>query len=95
MYPIRHYGSYMTTTQAAGASAADAEIADRITNALIVKNISARSVSDETGISYPTLRRSLKGGRSLSFEEFHKIAGVIGVNPSSLLPDSLANRNAA
>ncbi|QDG65810.1 helix-turn-helix transcriptional regulator [Pseudarthrobacter sp. NIBRBAC000502772] len=85
----------MTTTQAAGASAADAEIASRITNALIVKNISARHVSDQTGISYPTLRRSLKGGRSLTFLEFHKICGVIGVPPSSLLPDSLADRSAA
>jgi len=85
----------MTTTQAAGAGAADAEIASRITNALIITNISARHVSDETGISYPTLRRSLKGGRSLTFEEFHKICGVIGVPPSTLLPDSFTDRSAA
>jgi transcriptional regulator with XRE-family HTH domain len=85
----------MTTTPAAGAGAADLEIAARISNALIVKNISARHVSDETGISYPTLRRSLKGGRSLTFLEFHKISEVLGVPPSALLPDSLADRSAA
>lgn len=77
------------TTQPAGGRGADAEIADRITNALIIKNISARTVSDVTGISYPTLRRSLKGGRSLSFQEFIKIAEVIGVEPTALLPDEL------
>ncbi len=85
----------MSTAKAAGANEADIEIADRITNALIIKNISARSVSDATGISYPTLRRSLKGGRSLTFQEFHKISAAIGVQPSTLLPDSLAERSAA
>lgn len=78
----------MTTSQAAGAGAADIEIADRITNALILKNINVRSLSDATGIAYPTLRRSLKGGRSLTFLEFSKIAGVIGVQPSTLLPEA-------
>lgn len=85
----------MTTTQAAGAGAADTEIAARITNALILKNITARAVSDATGISYPTLRRSLKGGRSLTFLEFHKIADVIGVQPSTLLPATLTAKQDA
>lgn len=81
----------MTTTQAAGAGAADREIAARISNALIVKNINVRFVSDETGISYPTLRRSLSGGRSLTFQEFHKIAAAIQVHPASLLPPALTD----
>jgi lambda repressor-like predicted transcriptional regulator len=79
----------MTTTQAAGAGAADLEIAARISNALIVKNINIRALSDETGIAYPTLRRTLKGGRSLTFQEFTKIASAIQVHPSTLLPASL------
>lgn len=83
------------TTTAAGAGGADQEIAGRITNALILKNLSARHVSDETGISYPTLRRSLKGGRSLSFDEFIKIAGVIGVEPAALLPNTLTGKQEA
>lgn len=79
----------MTTSPAAGAGTADNEIAARISNALIVKNINVRALSDETGISYPTLRRSLKGGRSLTFLEFTKIAEVIGVPAATLLPDTL------
>jgi transcriptional regulator with XRE-family HTH domain len=79
----------MTTQQSDGNTAADTEIAERINNALIVKKLSVRTLSDETGISYPTLRRSLKGGRSLSFQEFYKIAAVIGVQPSALAPDTL------
>jgi transcriptional regulator with XRE-family HTH domain len=83
------------TTQAAGAGGADQEIAGRITNALTLKNITARRVSDETGISYPTLRRSLKGGRSLSILELIKISQVIGVPASALLPDELIERDVA
>lgn len=84
----------MTTSQAAGAGAADVEIADRITNALILKNIKVRTLSDATGIAYPTLRRSLTGGRSLTFLEFSKIADAINVQPSALLPATLTG-NAA
>jgi lambda repressor-like predicted transcriptional regulator len=85
----------MTTTQAAGAGAADLEIAARISNALIVKNINVRALSDETGIAYPTLRRTLKGGRSLTFHEFNKIAAAIQVHPATLLPPSLTSETAA
>lgn len=78
----------MTTTQA-GAGGADQEIATRITNALIIKNISVRALSDETGISYPILRSSLKGGRSLTFQQFNRIATILHVHPATLLPASL------
>lgn len=84
----------MTTTQA-GAGGADQEIATRITHALIVKNISVRALSDETGISYPTLRSSLKGGRSLTFHQFNRIATVLQVHPATLLPTSLTTETAA
>ena len=76
----------MTTSQGAAADATDKEIADRITNALIVKRTNVRTLSDTTGISYPTLRRSLTGGRSLTILEFSKIAAAIDVRPSTLLP---------
>lgn len=79
----------MTTPKTGANDATDTQIADRITNALIVKGTNVRALSDETGISYPTLRRSLKGGRSLTFAEFRKIAHAIGVAPSALLPDTL------
>jgi lambda repressor-like predicted transcriptional regulator len=78
----------MINSPAAGAGAADIEIAARISNALIVKNINVRALSDETGMAYPTLRRSLSGGRSLTILEIGKIAGAIDVHPSILLPTS-------
>jgi lambda repressor-like predicted transcriptional regulator len=82
----------MSTSQAAGANESpDIQIAHRINNALIVKGTNVRALSDETGISYPTLRRSLKGGRSLTFAEFGKIAHAIGVQPSALLPATLTD----
>jgi len=80
----------MTNPTGSEAASPDAEIASRITNALIVKNINVRALSDETGISYPTLRRSLKGGRSFTFSEFGRIAESLGVPPSSLLPETMA-----
>lgn len=90
-----NYSRHMATNESATSATPDQEIADRITNALIVKNVSVRSISDQTGISYPTLRRSLKGGRSFTFAEFTSIAGALGVPPSVLLPDALAVRGAA
>lgn len=77
------------TTPPNGATTADTQIAERITNALITKNITVRALSDATGISYPTLRRSLAGGRSLTFREFGSIAATIGVSPGTLLPADL------
>ena len=85
----------MTTPNDGVNDATDAAIAERIANALVVKNITALALSEETGISYPTLRRSLKGHRSLTFQEFGRIAGALRVRPSALLPDSLADRDAA
>jgi lambda repressor-like predicted transcriptional regulator len=79
----------MTTHPNGANDATDTQIADRITNALIVKGTNVRALSDATGISYPTLRRSLKGGRSLTFAEFGKIAHAIGVAPAALLPATL------
>lgn len=76
----------MTTSPNGAASAADAEIGSRIANALIVKGTNVRALSDATGISYPTLRRSLTGGRSLTFLEFSKIANAIDVPHKTLLP---------
>lgn len=84
----------MNTSQAAGADTTDAEIGNRITNALIVKGFNQKTLSDATGIAYPTLRRSLSGGRSLTFLEFTKIASAIDIQPSALLPATLTG-NAA
>lgn len=79
----------MSTSPNGAASATDAEIGSRITNALVVKGINQKALSDATGIAYPTLRRSLSGGRSLTFLEFAKIANAIDVEPHALLPATL------
>lgn len=68
---------------------AEADLVHKITNALIIKGISILTLSEETGIAYPTLRRSLKGQRSLTFNEFGRIANALNVEPSALLPDTL------
>lgn len=67
----------------------DAEIGSRITNALIVRNTSVRALSDSTGIAYPTLRRSLSGGRSFTLRELGDIARTLDVNAMALLPAEL------
>jgi transcriptional regulator with XRE-family HTH domain len=79
----------MSTPRSGTATATDAEIAARISNALIYKNVNARDLSTETGISYKPLLASLKGNRSLTVVEFRKIAAAIDVLPSALLPDTV------
>lgn len=85
----------MDNTKAAGANTTDKEIGSRIANALIVKGTNVKALSDQTGISYPTLRRSLTGGRSLTIREIGTIAASIGVEPAVLLPTTLTERAAA
>lgn len=80
----------MSTPRSGTATATDTEIAERISNALIYKNVNARDLSIETGISYKPLLASLKGNRSLTVVEFRKIAAAIKVKPSELLPDEVA-----
>jgi DNA-binding Xre family transcriptional regulator len=84
----------MNNTKAAGADQnADIEIAERITHALIVRGINKKSLAQQIGLSYTTLRRSLEqyrgDNRSLSFRELGRIAEVLEVKPSTLLPESL------
>ena len=85
----------MSTVTSGTATATDTEIAERISNALIIKHVSVKALAEKTGLTYPTLRRSLAGERSLTVVEFRKIADAIEVKPSALLPDALADRSAA
>lgn len=75
----------MTTTQ----NEIDTEIGSRISNALIVRGHSVKALSEVTGIAYPTLRRSLSGGRSLSIREIGNIATALDISPGALLPAAL------
>jgi len=85
----------MSNSHDSATSATDIEISNRITSAMLIKGVTVQKLSEGTGISYPTLRRSLKGQRSLSFAEFGRIAKAIGVSASALLTDELAGRAAA
>lgn len=86
-----NYGSGMNKTTTGLPPTPDTELARKINNALIVKGVSVHRLSEDTGITYPTLRRSLKGQRSLTFNEFGRIAHALDVEPSYLLPESLAS----
>jgi transcriptional regulator with XRE-family HTH domain len=79
----------MSIATSGTATATDTEIAARISNALIYKNVNAKDLAARTGISYKPLLASLKGNRSLTVVEFRKIADAINVRPSALLPDAV------
>lgn len=86
----------MSNRKAAGANHnPDVEIGNRIANALVVKGTNIKTLSDITGISYPTLRRSLSGGRSLTIREIGNIAGALNINTATLLPAELTQADAA
>lgn len=79
----------MTTSPAAGAPTVDAEIGARIRNAILVSKSNIKALSDVTGIAYPTLRRSLAGGRSLTIRELGDIADALHVSTKTLLPGAI------
>jgi len=85
----------MSTPHEGATSVTDNEIAERIHNALIIKNRNVKDLSEDTGINYKRLRLSLKGERSMTVTEIEKIASVFKVKPSALLPDTFARRSAA
>lgn len=80
----------MNKSPATAATTADTEIADRITTRLNELDISRISLAEKVGLTYTTLRRSLEqhrgDARSLSIRELSKIADVLNVSPSALLP---------
>lgn len=96
---MNNYIGFMNNTRSRADNAADIQVADRIMHAMIVKGLTLKDLADETGISYSTLRRSLHQDRpdrrSITFQEFHKIAAALSLQPSALLPDTLAARDAA
>jgi len=85
----------MGTPQSGAAAAMKKEVAERITNALITKNVPATVLAERTDMSVKQIRSSLKGDRSLTVEELHQIADAIEVMPSSLIPGWFPARDAA
>ncbi|MFS0715520.1 helix-turn-helix transcriptional regulator [Arthrobacter sp. 1P04PC] len=80
----------MNTTTRHVNNAADADVADRIMHAMIVKGITRKALAENTGLSYSKLRRSLEqhrdDARSFTVEELRKVAGALNVAPSTILP---------
>ena len=83
----------MNNSEAAGASRVDIYIAHQIKNALIVQGTNQTELSNKTGISYSTLRRSLHQDRpdrrSLTIADIERIAAALEVPPYVLLPATL------
>lgn len=48
---------------------------------------SKKSISDETGIPYPTLNRKLAGKSEFSFRELFLLSEALGVAPWTLTPE--------
>lgn len=82
----------MLTPPGGETTAADIQIAHSIMSERSKRSKTIRALADETGISYPALCQSLSGERSLSFNEFGRIAQALEVQPAHLLPDELQVR---
>lgn len=55
---------------------------------------SKRSVSDESGIPYPTLNRKLKAQNEFSFSELYLLAETLGVPPWRFTPAAFSRPKA-
>lgn len=81
----------MTTPPPGATVAADPQIALRIKGAIKDNKTSLLALSNETGIAYPTLRRSIEGGikghRSLTVCELGAIASVLHIKAADLIED--------
>ena len=53
------------------------------------------SISDQTGIPYPTLNRKLAAKTEFSFRELLLLADALGVSPSAFTPPAFARTVAA
>jgi hypothetical protein len=57
-----------------------------VRDAIAESDRSKRSVSDETGIPYPTLNRKLAGKSEFTFRELLALAEALGVAPWAFTP---------
>lgn len=78
----------MINTETGALDPFDVEVGRRIGEAVLIKGTTLLAVSDSTGISYATLRRSVKGQRSLNMQQFGKIAKVLDIKPATLIPEA-------
>lgn len=62
------------------------EIADKVAAAILRSGRSKASVARDAGIPYTTFGRKLDGHVEFTFSELLRLAEVLGVAPSSLVP---------
>lgn len=63
-----------------------------VREAIADSEMTKRSVSDQTGIPYPTLNRKVAGKGDWSFRELVMVAEVLGVSPSKFTPPQFQRR---
>jgi transcriptional regulator with XRE-family HTH domain len=85
-----NYGRNMTNKQTEEVNKFHAEVGKRIGEAILIKGQSMVGVSEATGISYSSFRRSIRGARPLNVAELAKIANALDIPPHTLLPEDLA-----
>lgn len=68
------------------AEAVNEWIALAVQDAILSSGRTKRSLSDETGIPYPTLNRKLAAKTEFSFRELLLIAEALGVSPATFTP---------
>ncbi|SEC89266.1 helix-turn-helix domain-containing protein [Arthrobacter woluwensis] len=66
------------------------EIADKIAAAIFRSGRSLNSVATESGIPRTTFQRKINGTTPWTVEELAAVGDVLGVKPSSFLPDRFA-----
>ena len=90
----------MNNSKALGATRdTDMEIAHRINKARLARGVSKELLAQTVGLSYTTLRRILEqergDRRSPTIRELSKIAEVLQVEASTLLPEELKQPDVA
>lgn len=70
-------------------SAADVEVGERVAEALIVKRVTVKSMAQELGMSYSTMRRTLGGERSFTIRQLRQVAQSLSIKPAALLPEQI------
>lgn len=72
------------------AEAVNEWIALAVQDAILSSGRTKRSLSDETGIPYPTLNRKLAAKTEFSFRELLLIAEALGVSPATFTPPAFS-----
>lgn len=71
------------------------EVAHNVRQAMDNKDESILNTAKLSAIAYSTFHRKLEGGGSFTMSEIGRIADALEVHPSTLMPQSFTQENAA